>query len=123
MNNNRNDRLAILAYVIPIVGPIYLMIARRENTYVQCHARQMLALALALIALPMAWVVIAWPISWVPIAGASVAAALFALVVVGFLFGVGIWIAGLLQVVRGSLKPLPLVWGLSERWFGAVTDE
>jgi len=123
MNSNRNDHLAILAYVIPIAGPIYLMLARRENAYIQYHARQMLALTLALIALPMAWVVIAWPISWVPIAGACVAAALFALVMVGFLFGVGIWIAGLLQVVRGSLKPLPLVWRLSERWFGAVTGE
>ena len=122
MNNNRNDRLAILAYVIPIAGPIYLMLARRENTYIQYHARQMLALTLALIGLPMAWAAVAWSISWVPIAGASVAAALFALVIVGLLFGVGLWIAGLVQAVQGRLKPLPVVWGMSERWFGAVTD-
>ena len=122
MNSNRNDHLAILAYVIPIAGPIYLMLARRENAHLQYHARQMLALALVLIALPMAWVAVAWPISWVPIAGACVAAALFALVIVGFLFGVGLWIAGLIQVIQGRLKPLPVVWGLSERWFGALTD-
>ena len=122
MNNNRNDTLAVLAYVIPILGPIYLMLARRENAYIRYHARQMLALALAMIVLPMAWVVVAWPLSWVPIAGACVAAALFALVIVGFLFGVGVWIAGLVQVVQGRLKPLPVVWGLSERWFGAIRD-
>jgi uncharacterized membrane protein len=122
MNSNRNDTLAILAYVIPIVGPIYLMLAQRENAYIQYHARQMLALALALLVLPMVWVAVAWPISWVPIAGVCVAAALFALVILGFLFGVGLWIAGLVQVVRGRLKPLPVVWGISERWFGAVTD-
>ncbi|MCJ7548929.1 MAG: hypothetical protein MUQ30_04535 [Anaerolineae bacterium] len=122
MNNNRNDRLAILAYVIPMAGPIYLMLARRERAYIQYHARQMLALTLALIALPMVWAVVAWSISWVPIAGACVAAALFALVILGFLCGVGIWIAGLAQVMQGRLKPLPVVWALSERWFGAVTD-
>ncbi len=78
MNNNQNDRLAVLAYVIPIAGPIYLMLARRENTYIQYHARQMLALTVALIGLPMVWAVVAWSIAWVPIAGACVAAALFA---------------------------------------------
>jgi uncharacterized membrane protein len=123
MNNNRNDRLAILAYVIPIAGPLYLMLAQRENAYIQYHARQMLAMTLALIILPVAWGIVAWAISWVPIAGATVAAALFALVILGFLFGVGIWLAGLVQVIRGRLKPLPVVWGLSDRWFGAITRD
>ena len=122
MNNDRNDRLAILAYVIPIAGPIYLMLAQRENAYIQYHARQMLALTLALIALPMVWAVASWSLSWVPVAGACVSAASFALVILGSLFGVGVWTAGLVQAVQGRLKPLPVVWGLSERWFGAVTD-
>lgn len=117
MDNATNKRLAILAYVVPILGPLYLLAAKRDHIYIQYHARQMLALTLAVAILPLAWAIGAWLLSWIPIAGPAFAATLFALVILGGLFAIGIWIAGLVQVIYGQLKPLPIVWNLSRRWF------
>ena len=119
MDNAKHNQHAILAYVVPIIGPLYLILSKRNNTYVQYHARQMLVLTLAAVMLPLAWVIIAWPLSWIPIVGPLLAAALFALVILGFIFAAGVWMAGVMQVIKGRLKPLPIVGELSERWLAA----
>ena len=110
---------AILAYILPIAGPLYLIVSKRDNAYVQYHARQMLALTIVAVMLPLVWGIVAWLLSWIPIVGPLLAAALFALVILGFIFAAGVWIVGVIQVIRGQLQPLPIVGELSERWFTA----
>ena len=121
MNAANNNRLAILAYIVPVLGPIYLLFfTKRDNMFLAYHARQMLALALIVVAAPLGWVVVAYPISLIPIVGPLLSAALFALVILAWIFSAVVWIAGLVQAVGNRLKPLPLVWQLSERLFAST---
>ena len=121
MKDATRNRLAILAYVIPILGPIYLLFfTKRDNFFMVYHARQMLAWALMIVAMPFAWVVVAYPISWIPLAGPLISAALFGLVILTWVFAVIIWIIGLIQAIGNRLKPLPLVWQLSEWLFSST---
>jgi uncharacterized membrane protein len=121
MNDASKNRLAILAYVIPILGPIYLLFfTKRDNYFLIYHARQMLALALMVVAMPVLWVVVAYPISWIPVAGPMVSVSLFGLVILTWIVAAVIWAVGLVQAIGNRLKPLPLVWQLSERIFSST---
>ena len=121
MNDASKNRLAILAYVIPILGPIYLLFfTKRDNYFLIYHARQMLALALMVVAMPVLWAVVAYPISWIPVAGPMVSVSLFGLVILTWIAAVVIWAVGLVQAIGNRLKPLPLVWQLSERIFSST---
>ena len=121
MNAAKNNRLAILAYLIPVLGPIYLLFfTKRDNLFLVYHARQMLALALMVVAMPILWAVVAYPISWIPIAGPLVSLSLFGLVILTWIFAVIIWVIGLIQAIGNRLKPLPLAWQLSERLFAST---
>jgi uncharacterized membrane protein len=121
MNDASKNRLAILAYVIPILGPIYLLFfTKRDNYFLIYHARQMLALALMVVAMPVLWAVVAYPISWIPVAGPMVSVSLFGLVILTWIAAAVIWAVGLVQAIGNRLKPLPLVWQLSERIFSST---
>lgn len=121
MNDASKNRLAILAYVIPILGPIYLLFfTKRDNYFLIYHARQMLALALMVVAMPVLWAVVAYPIAWIPVAGPMVSVSLFGLVILTWIAAAVIWAVGLVQAIGNRLKPLPLVWQLSERIFSST---
>jgi uncharacterized membrane protein len=121
MNDASKNRLAILAYVIPILGPIYLLFfTKRDNYFLIYHARQMLALALMVVVMPVLWAVVAYPISWIPVAGPMVSVSLFGLVILTWIAAAVIWAVGLVQAIGNRLKPLPLVWQLSERIFSST---
>ena len=121
MNTAGKNRLAVLAYLIPVVGPIYLLFfTKRDNLFLVYHDRQQLALALTVVAMPVVWAVVAYPIAWIPTIGPLVSMALFSLVILTWVFAVVIWLIGLIQAVGNRLKPLPVVWQLSERLFAST---
>jgi uncharacterized membrane protein len=101
--------LAFLAYLLSVVGALYVLLARRGDAFAVYHARQSLALAVAALATPLAWVVCAWVLLWVPLAGPVAAVALFALLL-GVYLGLAIaWVAGMLYALQGRVKPIPFV--------------
>jgi uncharacterized membrane protein len=100
---------AFLAYLLPIVGWIYVLLLRQKDSFAVYHTRQSIALILAAVMAPLAWAVVGWILAWVPILGAMAAAGLFALVVALWLFLLAAWIVGMVNALQGRQKPPPLV--------------
>ncbi|MBN1250050.1 MAG: DUF4870 domain-containing protein [Anaerolineae bacterium] len=119
MKRTNTTLLALVCYLIPILGPVYLLVQERDDRFARVHARQMLALDLLLIALFAAWVVSSWILGWIPTAGALLGAMLFAFVIVGLIAGVGLWVTGLIQALQGNEVALPIVSNVSRRLFAA----
>jgi uncharacterized membrane protein len=104
---NQSSRFpAVFAY-IPILGWLYVYLLQRQNSLAIYHLRQAIGLCLFLIAALVVWAVIAWVIAWIPYM-AVMSAALFALVIVVYIYGVIAWIIGLLNVANNRLNPLPV---------------
>ena len=105
---NRPSRLpAVVAYLVPVIGWLYVLFFERKNTFAVYHLRQSIGLFLFLVGALAVWAVIAWVLVWVPYA-AVLSTALFALVIAAYLYGVVAWIAGMINALSGKLAPLPL---------------
>jgi uncharacterized membrane protein len=76
--------------------------------------RQSIGLCLFLLGTLIAWGVIAWVLVWLPYTGA-LAAGLFTMVMVTYLFGVAAWLTGLIRALRKQATPLPFFGRWAER--------
>ena len=105
---NKSIRLqAVLAYLLPVIGWLYVFFAARKNQLAMYHLRQATGLCLSLMAVLLGWVVIAWGVAWIPyMAVFSVAS--FALVIAACFGGIFAWIIGLNHALHGREEPLPL---------------
>jgi len=97
---------AVLAYLIPIIGWLYVFLLQRRNTFAMYHLRQSIGLFLFLVASLLIWIVLAWIIAWMPYM-VAISAALFAIVVAAYLYGAVAWIMGLINALRNRSVPLP----------------
>ena len=105
MNQSRRIH-AFLAYLLSIVGWLYVLILRKDDDFAVFHAKQSMVLTTVAVGSLVVWGVVAWVLSWIPIAGPFVAAVAFSLVA---------WISGMIRALRGEAKPVPIVGGWSRR--------
>ena len=96
---------AFLAYLLPIVGWIYVLLLRQKDSFAVYHTRQSIALFLAVVVAPLVWAVAGWILTWVPIVGAMTAVGLFALVVALWLFLLVAWVLGMVKRYGVSQSP------------------
>jgi uncharacterized membrane protein len=105
---NRPSRLpALVAYLIPVIGWLYVLFFQRKNSLAVYHLRQSIGLFLFLAGALAGWAVIAWVLAWIPYA-AVLSIALFAIVIAAYLVGFVAWIAGMINALSDKLAPLPL---------------
>jgi len=97
---------AVIAYLIPIVGWVYVLVFQRKNAFAVYHARQAIGLGLILIATFIGWVVVAWVLAWIPYMSVF-SVALFGLVIGIYFFGFIAWIIGLINALTNRSTPLP----------------
>ena len=102
---------AVLVYLVPFVGWLYVFLYQRKNGLALFHLRQAMGLFLFLVTILVGWAVIAWLLVWIPYFGA-LSAALFTMVIAAYLFGILAWILGIVNALRNRMAPLP---GIS-RW-------
>ncbi len=95
-----------LAYV-PIIGWLYVLLARRKDAFAVFHLKQGIGLVVFLIATFIGWSAIAWLSGWIPYTF-IISNALFALVIVAYVFGVFAWIIGIANAIRGRVALLPI---------------
>lgn len=112
--------LALLAYVLNVVGVIYIVLAHRKNTFAVHHARQSLGLTLLGLGVLCGWVVVGWVITWIPYVGFVFAMACFALVLVAYLTLTFAYLMGLKYAFNGSMQPVPIFGILAERLTGVI---
>ncbi|MVZ61722.1 hypothetical protein GQF63_06805 [Sphingobacterium humi] len=95
--NSINDgkNIAIIAY-LTIIGLIIAFVLNNEkkNDFASFHIRQSLGIMLMMFAVSI--------VSYLPYIGGIIAIA-------GFIFGVILWIMGIMNAVNGNKKPVPVV--------------
>lgn len=107
--------LAFVAYLLSILGWLYVLLFRRKDRLAVYHAKQSLGLTLVALAAPAAWALGAWLLSWIPLAGPLIAAIAFSLVILTYLFLGAAWVTGMVNALQGKTKPLPLLGRWMER--------
>ena len=101
-----NIDAALLAYLIPVLGPVCILALRRDDAFSRYHAFQGLAIVLALLLAPAAWFLFSWLVALLPFGGV-IAACVFALVIAVYLAVVVAWVAGIVNVLRARRAPVP----------------
>lgn len=101
-----NVDAALLAYLIPVLGPVYILALRKEDSFSRYHAFQSLSIVFALILAPVAWFLFAWLVALLPYGGV-LAAYIFALVVAAYIAVVIAWLAGIINALRARRAPVP----------------
>jgi uncharacterized membrane protein len=112
---SQSSRLsAVLAYLIPVVGWLYVFLFQRGNTFAVFHLRQAIGLFLFLLAALLIWAVIGWVLAWIPFM-AALSIGLFTLVIAAYFYGVVVWILGIIHALRNQSTPLPLFGQWADR--------
>jgi uncharacterized membrane protein len=114
MSEPKRD-LAFLAYLLPIVGWLYVFLFQRKDEFATYHARQSLGLTVMAIGAPVVWAVIAWIVAWFPLVGPVIAAVLFALVILIYILLAVVWVVGMVYALQAKKKPVPVLGGWAER--------
>ena len=105
---NTSARLsAVLAYLLPVLGWLYVYFFQRKNSLALYHLRQAIGLVVFLIVTVIAWGVVGWLLAWIPYLSV-LSIALFALVVSAYLFGIVAWLFGIYYALCDRESPLPL---------------
>jgi uncharacterized membrane protein len=112
-----NRLLAVLCYLLPIVGPVAIFLFGRRKLFALYHACQAIMLAAMAVLLPVAWLVASLAIAWVPMAGPTLGASAFTIVIVGLLAAVVLGIVGIFNAFGAKMTPLFLVGRRGERLF------
>lgn len=103
----KNRIIACIAYLLPVLGWIYILAFERENEFARFHLKQAIGLFLFLILISLGWVVVGWGVTWIPY-GFILGIALFTLVIAALLVGMVAWVLGVVNALRGVVAFLPL---------------
>ena len=101
-----NVDAALLAYLLPVLGPAYIRALRKDDAFSRYHAIQSLSIVVALILAPAVWILFSWLVSLLPFGGV-VAAYVFALVVAVYMAVVVAWVVGIVNALRARRSPVP----------------
>lgn len=96
---NEKDSIGVLSYI----GILFLvpLLARKDDTFTQFHAKQGLALFICEVATSF--------IAWIPVIGWIVG-------LVGWIMWLVLSITGIMNVVKGKQIPLPVIGKLGEKF-------
>ena len=112
---NTSSRLsAVIAYLIPVLGWLYIFFFQRRNSLALYHLRQAIGLVLFLIVTLLVWGLVSWLLAWIPYLD-ILGIALFALVMGAYLYGFVAWLFGIYNALRDRESPLPLFGRLASR--------
>jgi uncharacterized membrane protein len=114
MDNTSQRYPAVIAYLLPVIGWVYVYLFQRTNSFARFHLKQAVGLFLGLLAAFVAWAVVAWILAWIPY-GSVFAVALFTLVMTAVIAGFFFWIGGMINAARGQVEYIPLVGEAANR--------
>jgi uncharacterized membrane protein len=109
-----NRIFAVIAYLLPVLGWLFIGIFQRKNSFAMYHLRQAVGILLALLIAFLSWVVVGWLIAWIPY-GFVFSVALYALVIVAVIAAVVAWIGGIVNALRLRRIPSPIFGRWADR--------
>ena len=102
-----SDRFSAFLAYIPVVGWLYVLVAKRQDPLAMFHVRQSIGLFIFLAATFVGWVAITWILGWIPF-GFVVGISFFTLVITAYIYGIVAWVTGIVQALQGRMVILPL---------------
>jgi uncharacterized membrane protein len=106
---NRDSRIpAFLAYLLSIIGWLYVLFFHRRNAYAIFHVKQSVGILLFAVGVTIGWLILGWLLAWIPFGGVFMMS-LFSLVIAAYLFSLVIWIMGMARALTDQHQPLPLI--------------
>ena len=99
---------AFIAYLLLIVGWLFVMIFRRSDEFAVFHAKQSLRLTIFVVAIPLIWAVGGYIISFIPFLGPIFATATFTLVMIAAMALFIAWLFGMSNALRGKWSQVPM---------------
>ena len=105
---------AVLAYLLPVLGWLYVIFFQRRNSLAMYHLRQAIGLVVFLVVTLIVWGVVGWLLAWIPFLDV-LSIALFALVVGAYFYGIVAWLFGIYYALSERESPLPLFGRLASR--------
>jgi uncharacterized membrane protein len=115
MSNGNAKYFALLAYLLSLVGALYVLLARRNDKFAVYHAKQSLGIAMLALVVLITWIVIAWILAWIPYLGFIFAMASFALVIAAYLVLAIAYILGMKYALDEKMQPVPIVGRLADQ--------
>lgn len=106
---------AFLAYLLLILGWLYVFILQREDKFAVYHAKQSIMLVIVALVTPIVWAIFGWLISFIPLVGPVIAISAFALVIAAYVTLIVAWIIGMVYALQARSKPLPFIGGWAEK--------
>jgi uncharacterized membrane protein len=110
---SKGKTLAFLAYLLSILGWLYVLLFQRKDKLAVYHAKQSLVLTVVAIGSIVIWLLGTWIITWIPLVGPLLAAAAFSQVILTGMFVIVATIIGMVYALQEKMQPLPFVgqWG------------
>jgi uncharacterized membrane protein len=104
---------AFIAY-IPVIGWLYVLFFQQKNPLAMFHVRQSIGLFAFLAVMLGGWFLVLWVLSWLPF-GVIFGVGLFTLVISAFVFGVFVWVMGIVDALNGRARYLPIFGRMASR--------
>jgi uncharacterized membrane protein len=104
-----------LAYLLPVVGWLYVFVAHRKDKLAVYHVKQSIMLVIVAAGALVIWIIFSWLITFIPYVGGVLAVASFALVIALYVALIVSWIMGMIYAWQARFKPAPLVGDWAER--------
>ncbi len=103
-----SDRwLAVIAYLLPIVGWLYLWFSQRKNAFVMFHLRQSVGICLGTVLSFLVWAVVGWVLAWIPYVFV-LSIMLYAMVVLVVVLALIAWFVGVINALRLNRAYVPI---------------
>ncbi len=103
-----SDRLiAAIAYLLPVLGWLYIWILERKNRFAMFHLRQSVGIFLAVLITFAGWAVVGWVLAWIPYVFV-LSIMLYALVVLVVLVAAIAWVVGIINALRLRQQYIPV---------------
>ena len=90
-----NKTAAFLAYLLLVIGWLYVFISHRNDRLAMYHTKQSIMLVIVALLVPVVWAIFSFIVTFIPYVGALLAVSSFSLVIVVYLFLIGLWIIGM----------------------------
>jgi uncharacterized membrane protein len=107
---------AFFAYLLNVIGAVFVLLFRRNDQFAVYHAKQSLGLIVLAGVIFLVWAVVGWVISWIPFIGFIFAMAMFALVIAAYIAITISWFLGMKYALGEQMQPVPMVGGLIQRF-------
>ena len=110
MENSQEKYFAFLAYLLSLVGAIYVLFFRPEKEqFALYHAKQSLGIQLIALALLLAWFIVMWILAWIPYIGFIFGIALFSLVIAAYIVLTISCISGMVYALQMKQQPVLII--------------